>query len=67
MCQVFYKVNHRWFFNGFLIIVHLLIKRRKLGIKHFDALSYVQTDATIPNIVGPTMLGVIASVCTYNV
>ena len=25
-------------------------------------LSYVQTDATTPNIVGPTMLGVVASV-----
>ena len=27
------------------------------------ALNYVQTDATIPNIVGPSMLGVAASVC----
>ena len=25
--------------------------------------SYAQTDATTPNIVGPTMLGVVASVC----
>ena len=25
-------------------------------------LSYVQTDATTPNIVGPTMLGIVASV-----
>ena len=40
---------YNWFFNVFLIIVHLLIKRRKLGIKHFDPLSYVP-DATIPNI-----------------
>ena len=35
-------------------------------MKHFVALSYVQTDATTPNIVGPTMLGVIASVCKYK-
>ena len=27
--------------------------------------SYVQTDATTPNIFGPTMLGVVASVCTW--
>ena len=26
--------------------------------------SYVQTDATTPNIVGTTMLGVVASFCT---
>ena len=60
-------IAYNWFFNRFLIIVHLLIKRRKLGIKHFDALSYLQTKAKIPNIVGPTTLGVInASVCTYK-
>ena len=28
-------------------------------------LSYVQTDATTPGIVGPTMLGVVASVCMW--
>ena len=28
--------------------------------------SYVQTEATTPNIVGPTKLGVVASVCTYS-
>ena len=27
-------------------------------------LSYVQTDTSTPNIVGPTMLGVVACVCT---
>ena len=26
--------------------------------------SYVQNDATIPNIVGPSLFGVVASVCT---
>ena len=26
--------------------------------------SYVQTDATIPNIVGPSLFGVVGSVCT---
>ena len=26
--------------------------------------SYVQTDAKTPNMVGPTMLGVVASICT---
>ena len=26
--------------------------------------SYVQTDAITPNMVGPTMLGLVASVCT---
>ena len=26
--------------------------------------SYVQTDTTTPNVVGPTMLGVVVSVCT---
>ena len=47
-------IAYNWFFNRFLIIVHLLIKRRKLGIKHFDALSYLQT-----NVIN-------ASVCTYK-
>ena len=30
-----------------------------------ETFNYVQTDATTPNTVGPTMLGVVASVCTY--
>ena len=30
-----------------------------------QTLSYVQTDATTPNIVGPAMLGVVASACTW--
>ena len=30
-----------------------------------QTLSYVQTDPTTPNIVGPAMLGVVASACTW--
>ena len=32
-----------------------------------ETFSYVQTNATTSNIVGPTMLGVVGSVCTYAV
>ena len=31
-----------------------------------QTISYVKTDATIPNIVGPTMLGIVASVFTQR-
>ena len=32
-----------------------------------QTLSFVQKDATTSNIAGPTMLGVVASVCTYRI
>ena len=34
-----------------------------LPVSKVSFLSHVQTDATTPNIVGPTILGVVASVC----
>ena len=34
------------------------------SLKPVTLLSYVQTDPTAPNIVGPTILGVVASACT---
>ena len=48
------------------IIAGTYSKRMNLGMLLWNALteksSYVQTDATTPNIVGPRMLGVVASV-----
>ena len=39
-------------------------KNLKLPEKAQQSQSYVQTDATTLTIVGPTMLGVVVSVCT---
>ena len=39
-------------------------KKLKLSEKTQQSQSDVQTDATTPTIVGPTMLGVVVSVCT---
>ena len=33
----------------------------------FHSQRYVQTDATAPNIVGPTMLGVVAFFCCLHI
>ena len=40
-------------------------KNLKLSEKAQQSQSYVQTDATTPTIVGPTMLVVVVSVCTW--
>ena len=47
-------------FKGSLLVIVIVIdgSEKRMFVK--SALSYVQTDSTTPNIVGPTMLGVVA-------
>ena len=47
-------------FKGSLLVIVIVIdgSEKRMFVK--SAVSYVQTDSTTPNIVGPTMLGVVA-------
>ena len=47
-------------FKGSLLVIVIVIdgSEKRMFVK--SAVSYVQTDTTTPNIVGPTMLGVVA-------
>ena len=47
-------------FKGSLLVIVIVIdgSDKRMFVK--SAVSYVQTDSTTPNIVGPTMLGVVA-------
>ena len=51
------------------ILFHVIVPLLGVFVQSLNwtvqTLSYMQTDATTPNIVGPAMLGVVASACTW--